>query len=558
MSEWKSYLAIRKKQLVYIAFFSIFINLCMLVIPIYSLQVFSRVLSSRSAETLVLLAALSLGLLAFQASLEFIRTRLLQTISAKFDERCAQKVVNYALQSAGSDPQYARKTLHDLIQTRLSLCSPVFSLLCDLPWTIIFILVIFSLHPLLGWFALVSTSVLILLTIVNLKLTKKGQDEQLKNSFSNESSLQKLVEYGQTISLFDTANALSTQWQQKNIELVKMQHHASFKLNLLQSVIKYARLSLQIGVIGLGAWLVITNETVAGVMLASSILLGRVLAPIDQGLNMWRPWRQSRESFARVKLILESEFDDNRIEMPIESIHLSVSKLSLLDKFQRVILNNVNFDLKPNNALAIIGPSGSGKSTLVNLLAGHNVLQQGTIRINGINISELLPSQRNQLIGYLPQKTDLFEASILDNISRFDSTAGVEERVFNAAKLAGIHDFISQLPNAYNTVISVTGVLLSGGQMQMVALARALYLQPKLLLLDEPDSNLDLQSEKKLVSLVKQLKDKGVSIIVISHRPQILKVVDWVIVMNKGTIADAGKKLEVLTRLNPPKIASNV
>lgn len=530
----------------------------MLVIPIYSLQVFSRVLSSRSAETLVLLAALSLGLLAFQASLEFIRTRLLQTISAKFDERCAQKVVNYALQSAGSDPQYARKTLHDLIQTRLSLCSPVFSLLCDLPWTIIFILVIFSLHPLLGWFALVSTSVLILLTIVNLKLTKKGQDEQLKNSFSNESSLQKLVEYGQTISLFDTANALSTQWQQKNIELVKMQHHASFKLNLLQSVIKYARLSLQIGVIGLGAWLVITNETVAGVMLASSILLGRVLAPIDQGLNMWRPWRQSRESFARVKLILESEFDDNRIEMPIESIHLSVSKLSLLDKFQRVILNNVNFDLKPNNALAIIGPSGSGKSTLVNLLAGHNVLQQGTIRINGINISELLPSQRNQLIGYLPQKTDLFEASILDNISRFDSTAGVEERVFNAAKLAGIHDFISQLPNAYNTVISVTGVLLSGGQMQMVALARALYLQPKLLLLDEPDSNLDLQSEKKLVSLVKQLKDKGVSIIVISHRPQILKVVDWVIVMNKGTIADAGKKLEVLTRLNPPKIASNV
>jgi len=558
MSEWKLYLAQRKKQLIYIAFFSIFINLCMLVIPLYSLQVFDRVLSARSVETLLLLAILALSLLFFQASLEFIRTRLLHTISAQFDEQCAQKVVTYALSCAGNDPQLSRQTLHDLGQTRSALSSPVFSLLCDLPWTAVFILVIFSLHPFLGWFALIATTMLILLTIVNLKLTKKSQDRFVKNNFSNESSLQKLVEHGQSISLFDTSVPLSERWHKKNIELLKVQHKSNFQLHLLQSVIKYARMSLQIGVIGLGAWLVISNETVAGVMLASSILLGRVLAPIDQGLNMWRPWRQSQEAFTRVKKILDADVVDNRIEMPIETVQLSVSKLSLRDKFQRVLLNNVQFELKANNALAIIGSSGSGKSTLLNLLAGHNEIQQGNIRINGINIKELQPRQRNELIGYVPQKIDLFEATILENISRFDATEGTEDRAFNAAKLAGVHHFISQLPNAYNTVIGPTGVQLSGGEMQMIALARALYYQPKLLLLDEPDSNLDQGAEKALISLVMQLKAKGVSIIIISHRPHILKVVDWVVVMNKGTISDAGRKQDVLARLNPPKIASDV
>jgi len=530
----------------------------MLVIPIYSLQVFDRVLSSRSIETLFYLAILALSLLFFQAMLEFIRTRLLHTISAQFDEKCAQKVVEYALQSAGNEPQLARQTLQDLTLTRASLSSPVFSLFCDLPWTGAFILVIFSLHATLGWFALIATTVLVLLTIVNLQLSKANQDKLVKNNFSNESSLQKLIEHGQSISLFNTARPLATNWQEKHLELLSIQYKSSFQLNLLQSVIKYARMCLQIGVIGLGAWLVITNETVPGVMLASSILLGRVLAPIDQGLNMWRPWRQHRDGFSRVKAILAHDAQDERIEMPIESVHLSVAKLALRDKYERILLNNVQFELKPDNVLAIIGASGSGKSTLLNLLAGGQEIQQGTIRINGVNLKELRPSQRNQLIGYLPQKNDLFEASILDNISRFDTTEGVEDRVFQAAKFAGVHHFISQLPKAYNTVVGPSGVLLSGGEMQMIALARALYYQPKLLLLDEPDSNLDRQAEQTLLSLIANLKEQGVSIIIISHRPQILKVVDWVIVMNKGSISDAGKKQEVLERLNSPQITRKV
>lgn len=550
MPEWIHYLALRKKQLIYIGFFSVFINLCMLVLPIYSLQVFSRVLSSRSIETLILLATLSIALLFFQGLLEFIRTRLLHVSSAQFDSLCSEKVVINALANSGQDPKLARQTLQDLVQARIALSSPVISLLCDLPWTPIFILVIFSLHPLLGWFAFAATIMLTILTIVNLRLTQKNQDQLIKKSFDNDNYLQKLVEHGDAIELFDTAKPLAERWYEKNIEMVGIQYKASLQMHLLQGVIKYARMLLQIGVIGLGAWLVVENETVPGVMLASSILLGRVLAPLDQGINLWKPWRQSRAGLLRVKEILDVVQVENRIEMPIESVLLSVSKLSLRDKFQKVILNNVQFELKPNNALAIIGSSGSGKSSLLNLLAGHHKIQQGDVRINGINIAELLPSQRNQLIGYLPQKTELFEATVLENICSFDDGDDVENKVFTATNLVGIHQFISKLPNAYNTIIGRDGVQLSGGEMQLIALARALYHQPKLLLLDEPDSNLDMQSEQVLLNVIQKLKQQGVSIIFVTHRTRILQVVDWVLVLNKGIVEDAGRKADVLQRIN--------
>lgn len=549
MSEWKLYLQLRKKQIIYIIFFSVFINLCMLIIPIYSLQVFSRVLSSRSIETLLLLVFLALSLLFFQAILEFIRNRLLHTSSAQFDSHCAKQVVRHALSVAGYDSQSSRKILQDLSNTRKALSSPVISLLCDLPWIPVFIFVIFSLHPLLGWFSLSASTVLVILTITNLWLTKKTQDIIVSKCFDNDSYIQKLIEHGDAIKLFDTAKPLAARWHQGHMETVVIQNQSSLQLHLLQALIKYARMSLQIGVIGLGAWLVILNETVPGVMLASSILLGRVLAPLDQGINLWQPWRQQRASIFRIKTILEENQTEIRIEMPIYDVTLSVSKLFMRDRFEKIILNNIQFELKPNNALAVVGSSGSGKSTLLNLIAGHENIQQGNIRLNGIDIGQLLPTQRNRLIGYLPQKIELFNATVMENICSFSAVENFEERVFEVTKLVGIHHFISQLPHAYNTIIGLNGVQLSGGEMQLIALARALFNKPKLLLLDEPDSNLDSQSESVLINVVKKLKEEGVSIIIITHRSRLLEVVDWVVVMDKSSIADAGKKNDVLQRL---------
>lgn len=552
MSNWNLYLKKRTKQLFYIGFFSIFINLCMLVLPIYSLQVFSRVLTSRSLETLLLLALIALAMLLLQAFLEFIRNRLLAASSAQLDALCSEQVVEHALSSAGKDVKAARLLLHDLNLSRHAVSSPVNAILFDLPWTPIFILVIFSLHPYLGWFAFTAASVLMLLTAFNLWLTQKKQDQLAQQGFENESYLYKLLDKAQSIEVFDTAKPLARNWYAKNIKTVQLSYFSSLHTHILQGVIKYARMSLQIGVIGLGAWLVILNQVDAGVMLASSILLGRVLAPLDQSIHQWRPWKQSRAAFNRVKKVLNNPIKETRIEMPIDNVTLSVVKVFFRDKFNKLILNNVQFELKPNNALAIIGASGSGKSTLLTLLSGHNKVQQGEVRINGINLSEILPSQRNRLIGYLPQKVELFNASILDNIASFSDQEDKEQRVFAAAKRVGIHELISQLPNAYQTEIGEGALQLSGGQLQLVALARALFHDPKLLLLDEPDSNLDSGAQKMLLQTIQQLKAEGVSIIFITHRTQLLNVADWVIVMEKGAVVDAGKRSDVLPRLGKP------
>lgn len=556
MSEWSRFLQERKKHLVYIGIFSVFVNILMLVLPIYSLQIFDRVLSSRSPETLILLAVLALGLLLIQAFLEFIRTRILYVGASQFEHYCAPKLVQHAFDIAGKTPDLARRTLQDSQEVKGGLSSPMVALLFDLPWTPVFILVIFSLHPYLGWFAFAAATVLSLLTWLNLYLSRKSTDELANQAFDNGAYLQRQVALGKTISLFNVSDKLALRWKASNLEVIHLQNNSTFKLQLLQATIKYARMTLQVGVLGLGGWLVITDQAVAGVLLAASILLGRVLAPLDQSINLWKPWRQSRSAMTRVEAILSQPELEQRIEMPIQDISLQVESFSVKDQFERLILKNIQFELKAGHALAIVGNSGSGKTTLLNAIAGAEFNHQGYIRLNGIALTEMLPSQRQQLIGYLPQQVELFEASLLENISCFDEGEDVEEKVFAAAKLAGIHDIISQQPNAYQTQFGRKGVQLSGGEMQLLGLARALYQQPKLLLLDEPDSNLDILSEQKLLRTLNVLKQQGITVILISHRNTLVKMADWIIALESGVIKDAGKKDDVLTRLQKGTVAN--
>ncbi|MEF1291751.1 ATP-binding cassette domain-containing protein, partial [Vibrio sp. M260118] len=393
----------RKKHLVYIGIFSVFVNLLMLVLPIYSLQIFDRVLSSRSPETLLLLAVLALGLLLIQALLDFIRTRLLNIGASQFEHYCVPHLVKHAFSIAGRTPDLARRTLQDSQEVKGGLASPMVALLFDLPWTPIFILVIFSLHPYLGWFAFAAATVLSLLTWLNLYLTRKSIDELAHQAFDNGAYLQRQIALGNTISLFNVADKLAQHWQSNNVNIIHLQNEYNFKLQFLQASIKYARMSLQVGVLALGGWLVITDQAVAGVLLAASILLGRVLAPLDQSINLWRPWRQSRAAWSRAEAVLSLPESEQRIEMPIEDISVQVEGFSVKDQFERLILKNVQFELKAGHALAIVGSSGSGKSTLLNAIAGVEYNHQGYIRLNGIALTEMLPRQRQQLIGYLPQ-----------------------------------------------------------------------------------------------------------------------------------------------------------
>lgn len=548
MTNWLLFLQKRKKQLYYIGLFSFFINLCMLVLPIYSLQVFSRVLTSHSLESLVLLAVIALVLLLLQTFLEFIRNRLLTTSSAQFELLCSKQVVSIALNNANNDKKASEQLLYDLKLTRQLLASPATNLFFDLPWTPMFVLAIFSMHSILGWFALTASMLLILLTSVNLYLGQKQQLNIAKNNLDNDSYLHRLLESSSSIKFYDIALPLANRWHKNQLDNTEVELKLSFHTHLLLGLIKYARAALQVGIIAIGAWLVIINEVDAGVMLASSILLTRVLSPLDQGINMWSPWKLGSAAYKRIAKLLVQRSNEQRIEMPIKSINLSVKNVTHKDRFERTVLSNVQFELKPNNALAIIGASGSGKSTLLKLLSGHEQLQSGEIKVSGIQLSEILPSQRNKLIGYLPQKVDLFNASVFENISCFTNGNDVNEKVFKVTRLLGIHQFISELPKAYNTVIGEGGACLSGGQLQLIALARALFNEPKLLLLDEPDSNLDAHSELQLLKVIEKLKNNGVSVVIVSHRTQLLNAVEWVMVMDKGSIINAGKKADVLTK----------
>lgn len=546
----------KKNVFFYIGLFSVVINLLMLVLPVYSLQLFSRVLSSRSVETLLFLAGLALILLIFQSTLDYVRNRLLHSVGNMFEKLCSRFIVEQSLLKSSSSVGEARRLSQDIREARGYVSANFNAILFDLPWTPIFVLVIFTFHPVLGWFAVGAILTLAILAFTNLMLTDKAHKKMSDVSFNNNTSLYKLLPYGQTISNFNVSKPLSYEWEEQNLSLIAQQDRTHVVTATIQATIKYIRMTMQIGVLGVGAWLVITNQAESGVLIASSILLGRALSPIDQGMNQWPNWRKTREAFKRIEDLYEKAEEDKRIEVPLEQYPLTVEAASIRDKFDRYILKGLQFELKSGHTMAIIGASGSGKSALLNAIKDPTRLSQGKIRVNGMSLLEMPNEQQASLIGYLPQNIQFFETTIFNNICCYDGADDVEERVFAAAKLAGIHDWICQLPNAYQTVYGQNGFGLSGGQQQQLALARAVYKLPKILLLDEPDSNLDPHAEQQLLFVLKKLKQLGTSIVLVSHRNKLLEAVDWVVVMEKGQVRDAGKRDDVLQRLTSNKVAN--
>ncbi len=550
----------RKKHreiFLFIGVFSAIINLLMLVLPVYSLQLFSRVLSSKSIETLLFLAGIALVLLFLQSTLDFIRGRLLFSAGELFDKACSKQIVEQSLLKSASSVGESRRLSQDMKDAKMSVSAPFNNLMFDLPWSPLFVLIIFAFHPYLGFFAIGAIATLAILALINLKLTEKNHKAMNDVAFNNGTNLIKLFSHGKDINHFNVAGPLASDWYASNNSLNEQQNQNNFVTTIIQCSIKYVRMTMQIGVLGLGAWLVISDQAQSGVLIASSILLGRALAPVDQSMNQWHNWRRCRAAYKRIEKMFDEAEKDNRIELPIDQYNLAVEAATIRDKFDRYTLKQVQFELKTGHTLAIIGPSGSGKSALLNTIKDPSRLAQGKIRVNGISLVEMPASQQADLIGYLPQDIEFFETSVFNNICNFDTSDGVEERVFAAAKLAGIHEWICQLPNAYQTVYGKGGFGLSGGQKQQLALARAVYKQPKILLLDEPDSNLDPQAEQQLLFAIKKLKQLGTSIVVVSHRTKLLSAVDWVVVLEKGQIRDAGKRDEVLERIaNNNKVAN--
>lgn len=532
---------------VHVGLFSFAINLLMLTPSIYMLQVYDRVVTSRNEATLVMLTMLVLGLYILMSVLELIRSRLLVRIGTRMDMTLNNRVFTATFQrnlarGNGSPAQ----ALHDLTNIRQFLSGSGTLAFFDAPWVPIYLIVIALIHPWLGLASLLGAVVLVALAYLNELATHKILDEANKNAMSASQYANNNLRNAEVIEALGMLDNLRQRWRKKQLDFLSLQNQASDRAGVLTSASKFCRISLQSLILGLGAWLVIRGEVSAGAMIASSILMGRAVAPVEQLITTWKHWISAKAAYQRLDQLLATfPAPNDQLALPSPSGAIEVNSLVALAPGSSLpILQNLAFRTNPGDVVAIIGPSAAGKSTLARLLVGVWKPAKGSVRLDGADVANWNKNELGPHIGYLPQDIELFEGTVAENISRFGSLDS--ELVIAAAKMAGVHDLILRLPQGYDTPAGIDGAFLSGGQKQRIALARALYGNPCLIILDEPNSNLDESGEAALVAAIQSVKQAGSTVFVITHRTNILSVVDKILWLRDGILVAYGPRNDVL------------
>lgn len=531
--------------------FSFAINILYLAGPLYMLQVYDRVIASGSTTTLVMLTvALLLAYLAL-ASLDVVRGRILARAGLRLDALLAERVVESTL-ALGIRDTSRSQPLRDFDTFRQFVSGPGIHAVFDLPWVPVYIGVIFMLHPALGIFAGGCVVVLIIMAVINellvRRLSSEAGDAATQSYHFTETSLRNT----EVIRALGMTRGLLRRWGDDRNRMLRAQIAASDRAGFMSSMIKLSRLSMQSLMLGIGAFLAIQRLATVGAMFASSILLGRALQPVEQIVTGWRSLLSARSAYLRVrKLLLENPPREAGLVLPRPKGVVTVQNLTYVEgSLQKPILRNVTFRSEAGEALGVIGPSGAGKSTLARLLVGVLKPTMGAVRLDGADIYDWQNRDLGQYLGYLPQDIELFSDTVANNIKRF--AKGADDAVVQAAKLAGVHGMILQLPQGYDTIIGEGGHVLSGGYRQRIALARAVYGEPNLVVLDEPSSNLDSTGDDALSNCVATLKQRGVSVIIISHRPATLAAVDKLLVLRDGVVELFGTRDEILQRMIRP------
>jgi PrtD family type I secretion system ABC transporter len=536
-----------------VVIFTMCINLLMLSAPIYMLQVFDRVLSSRSTDTLVLLTLIVGVALATLAILEVARNQVMIRISDWLENRLGSTIlagsVEAALQHGGAP---SAQGLRDLSTFKTFLTGPGMFPILDAPWTPIFLGVIFMLHPVLGWMSLAGAVALFSLALINKMATRELVAKASALSIRAFQDAEAVVRNADVVNSMGMRSNLIGRWQRKNGEMLTLQAQASKRGGGITAVSKFLRFVLQIGIMGGGAWLVIQNEMTAGAMIAGSILMGRALAPVEQAIGSWRSAIAARGAYERVKQQLALTADDAaQMSLPGPSGRLTVEGVTYFHQgATEPVLRNIAFRLEPGEALGLVGPSAAGKTTLARLLVGNIAPRAGAVRLDGVDIAQWDGEDLGKHLGYLPQDVELFAGTVRENIARMGE--GKAEDVVAVAKLAGVHDMVLRLSAGYETEIGDSGAALSGGERQRVGLARALYGAPKFVVLDEPNASLDNVGEEALVQAIATLKKRGITQVIIAHRPSILRHVDKILVMRDGAVQMFGPREEVLKKLIGP------
>ncbi|WP_137819717.1 type I secretion system permease/ATPase [Pseudomonas sp. 2FG] len=538
-----------------LAAFSGVINLLMLTPAVYMLQVYDRALVSSNVTTLLMLTVLVLGLYMLMALLEVVRSKVLIRVGNRLDMTLNRRIFTAAFERnlgrAGGNPAQA---LQDLAQVRQFLTGNGLFAFFDAPWTPIYLLVAYLIHPLLGLLTLIGSLILILLTYLTEIATKKplaeaNQASQTSGTFANNN-----LRNAEVIEAMGMLPAISKRWFTSHLRILEMQTLASDRAAYISGIGRFVRITLQSLILGVGALLAIEGKITPGMMIACSILTGRALGPVEQAIGSWKQLLASRGSWGRLNQLL-NDFPARPPAMPlqrplgmlaVENVYAGAPGTS------QTIIRGVNFNLSPGEALGIIGPSAAGKSTLARLLVGVWPTQGGKVRLDGVDVFIWNKEELGPWLGYLPQDVELFEGSIAENIARFgeiDSDAAIL-----AAKRAGVHDMILHFAQGYDTRLNADGSPLSGGQKQRIGLARALYGEPAIIVLDEPNANLDDAGEKALVEVLEDLKRRGTTTILISHRPSVLGTVDKVLMLRDGNMQIFGPREEVFAALRQASV----
>ena len=541
-----------------VALFSGVVNLLMLAGPLYMLQIYDRVLSSRSVPTLIALSAFLVGAYAFQGVLDLIRSRVVVRSAAVLDQRLAMAVhgavirLTVTSRHPGDGPQPVRDL--DAIRGFMTGAGPI--AIVDLPWVPVFLTICFLIHPWLGVASTIGAVTLFTMTLLTERASRAPARAVAQDAGKRQIMVEAQRRGGETIIAMGMGGASAQRWSAVNDRYIAATASLSDVAGGFGSASKVLRLLLQSVILGLGAYLVIRQEMTAGAMIAASIMMGRALAPIETAIANWRAFIGARQSITRLSEALTRAAPKREVTLlPRPERSLEVEHVAVVAPGgTKPIVANVRFALRTGQALGIIGPSGAGKTSLVRALVGIWRPAKGCVRLDGAALDQWDPDLLGQHVGFVSQAIELFDGTICENIARMNVKPDADA-VLRAAKAAGAHDLILRLPNGYDTAIGEGGEALSGGQRQRIALARALYGDPFLVVLDEPNSNLDNDGELALRQAIANLKTRGAIVVLIAHRPSVLAVCDHILVLANGEQKDFGTRDEIMQKMTRPVAA---
>lgn len=530
-------------------------SLLLLVSPLYTMQVYDRVITTGHIETLVVLSVAIVGVLAFMALLDTLRGLGSARIQSWIDKSLSLPVLAAALEEKRRGREVHQQALRDLAQVRALFAGQSLLPFFDLPWSLLFGAVVWAVHPWLGMFALASVATLSLITFVGHRLVR-GQEEQTVKAMVEQAQLiEDVSRNAEVVRALGMMPAMAQRWENVAGRLRAHQESSGNRTAWLMGLSKTTRIGVQMGIMGLGAYLAIRNEITVGAMFATSILLGRVLAPFEQVLAGWRNVALGLTSFRRLERLLASLPEPPRgVRLPPPQGRITFEGVACVPPgATRPSLRGVSLEIQPGTCVAVVGPSASGKSSLCRLVTGVWKPVQGRVRIDGADAAPWSDADLGRHLGYLPQDVELFAGTVRQNIARFADVS--DDMVIAAATLAGAHELVLGLPDGYATPVAPGGASLSGGQRQRIGLARALLGSPRILVLDEPNANLDQDGEAALLQALSAMKDRGSTILLVVHRPSLLGVADKILVLTDGTAQMYGPRDEVLPRLARPRPA---